>query len=47
MEAAASETTVETTAEREILREIWNAPRPAELDIELDTKKAEEVSRFC
>lgn len=39
-----SEAIVETTAEREILREIWNAPRPAELDIELDTNKAEEVS---
>lgn len=44
MQASSSETIIENTAEREILREIWNAPRPAELDIELDTNKAEEVS---
>lgn len=43
VDAAAQSTKIETTAEREILSEIWNSPRPAELDIDLDTKKAEEV----
>lgn len=35
---------IETTAEREILSEIWNAPRPLEsADIALDNDKAEQV----
>lgn len=35
---------IETTAEREILSEIWNAPRPVEsADIALDNDKAEQV----
>lgn len=41
------ETEVETTAEREILNEIWNAPRPADsVDIALDNDKTEQVWIF-
>ena len=32
-----------TEAELEMFKDVWNAPRPAELDIHLDDKKAEEV----
>lgn len=33
----------ETTVEREVIQEVWNAPRPAELDIELDKNKTDQV----
>lgn len=37
---------IETTAEREILSEIWNAPRPVDsADIALDSDKAEQVRK--
>lgn len=46
-EAEDEDTTIpeppETTVEREVLQEIWNAPRPAELDIELDKTKTDQI----
>lgn len=32
-----------TPIDGELLRNVWNAPRPAELDIDLDAKRSEEV----
>lgn len=34
------------TVDRDILRQVWNQPRPAELDIDIDATKAEEVYIF-
>lgn len=31
------------TVDRDILRQVWNQPRPAELNIDIDATKAEEV----